>query len=91
LLFFEAKLREQALRYETVCVPLWSLRHDGGDTIEGSVNTHPCGFEFRAKLNAQLLHTRIFRDPDELMRSVERSREALESRGWTLIDTEHKT
>jgi hypothetical protein len=79
------------MRFESVCIPLWSLRHDEGDTIEGSVNTHPCGFEFRAKLNAELLHTQIFRDPDEMMRQVERSRTLLESRGWTLIDANHES
>ena len=79
------------MRYEAVCIPLWSLRHDAGDTIEGSVNTHPCGLEFRATLNAELLHTQIFRDPDEMMRWVERSRTRLESRGWTLVDTNHES
>ena len=80
----------QELRYERVFIPLWSLRHSGGDTIEVSVNTHPVGLEFRAKLNTQLLHSQVFRSPDELMQSVERSRGLLESRGWTMVETEPK-
>ena len=80
----------QELRYERVCIPLWSLRHSGGDTIEISVNTHPVGLEFRASLNTQLLHSQVFRSPDELMQSAERSRGLLESRGWTMVEAETK-
>ena len=78
------------MHYQRVCIPLWALRHAAGDTIEYSVDTHPIGLELRAKMNTQLLHSQVFRDPDELMRSAERGRGLLESRGWTIIEAERK-
>jgi hypothetical protein len=75
------------LRYERVCIPLWSLRHSCGDTIECSVNTHPGGLEFRAKMNTELLHSQVFRSPEELLRSAERGKGLLESSGWTMVAT----
>jgi hypothetical protein len=74
------------VRYRRVSIPLWSLRHSAGDTIECTVNTHPVGLEFRAAMNTELLHSQVFRDLEELFQSAERSRDLLESRGWMLVE-----
>jgi hypothetical protein len=75
------------LRYTKVSIPLWSFRHAGGDTIEYSVDTHPTGLELQARMNSQLLHSQVFSDPVELMKSAERGRGLLQSCGWTMIET----
>ena len=66
-------------------VHLWSFRHARGDTIECSVTEHPVGLEFRAEMNAELLHRQVFRSPEELLHSAERGNGLLKSRGWTMI------
>ena len=76
------------MRQQRVSIPLWSLRHCCGDTIEFSVKQHPIGLEFRAKMNTELLHSQVFRSPEELLRSAERSKGLLESRGWTMVAME---
>jgi hypothetical protein len=76
------------LRYRRVRLRLWSFRHTGGDTIEYTVDTHPVGLELRARMNRQLLHSQVFREPEELIKSAARGRGLLESRGWTIIETE---
>ncbi len=73
------------MRHQQIGVHLWSFRHSRGDTIECSVNQHPVGLEFRAEMNAELLHRQVFRSPEELLHSTERGNELLTSRGWTLI------
>jgi hypothetical protein len=71
-------------------LPLWSFRHICGDTLECSVNAHPIGLEFRARMNAHLLHSEVFRSPEELLRSAQRSKDRLESRGWTMVAADSK-
>ena len=77
----------RSLREPSVGIPLWFLRHASGHTIECSMNMHPDGLEFQAKLNARLLHREVFQSIEELMRSAERGKGRLESRGWTAIAT----
>jgi hypothetical protein len=74
------RLREPSIR-----IPLWLLRHASGHTIECSMRTHPDGLEFQAKLNTRLLHSEVFGSVEELMRSAERGKGRLQSRGWTAI------
>jgi hypothetical protein len=74
-----------------MCLRLWSFRHAAGDTIDYSVDTHPVGLELRASMNRQLLHSQVFRDPEELMKSAERGRDLLEACGWTMIQTERES
>ena len=77
----------RSLREPSVRIPLWLLRHASGHTIECSMNMHPEGLEFRAQLNARLLHREVFQSVEELMQSAERGKGRLESRGWTAIAT----
>jgi hypothetical protein len=74
------RLREPSFR-----IPLWYLRHASGHTIECSMNMHPDGMEFRAKLNTRLLHSQVFESVEELLQSAERGKGRLESRGWTTV------
>ena len=72
------------MHYTRMCLRFWSFRHEAGDTIDYSVDTHPVGLELRVSMNRQLLHSQVYRDPDELMNSAERG--ARSSRSARLDD-----
>lgn len=74
----------RSIRDQPARIPLWFLRHASGHTIECSVNMHPRGLEFRATMNADLLHSQVFGSAQELLRSAVRGKNLLESRGWTM-------
>ncbi len=79
------------MRYTRMCLRFWSFRHEAGDTIDYSVDTHPVGLELRVSMNRQLLHSQVYRDPEKLMHSAERGRDLLEASGWTMTAMEKES
>ncbi len=72
------------VEFRRVRIAAWSFQHRRGDTIEYSVETHRMGLELRGKMNAELLHSQVFPDREELVKYTDRGRNRLEAQGWSL-------